>query len=246
MGNFVEFMFGKAQTPTEIMAEIAAGALRAERILTREAKKAEMQCQKAFVEAQNLRDDAGWDPAAIEGRLRSRYLIAEQSQDRADRFHAQAGALRDFATTTKLMSSNLDMLKAQLRSSALMGRLLRLLPNNQELMQLAKRLELSKFQQEQIRETLGDGMKEFSEGLYSDAAGELGTVRDSPQERVNKRMALFRIEAGLEAEDADELLARAPKVIGTARRSAPVMVSSSSPGPPASGDNSDDDNATLM
>jgi hypothetical protein len=246
MGNFVEVFFGKGKTPTEVLAEIADGARKAERVMTREAKRARLEGRKAFVEVQNLLTDSGGTFEMIERDMAALYLIAEQSQDRADRYFAQASVLRDFTTTIKVMSSNVDMLKAQLRASSLMSRLIRLLPNSVELMQLAKRLELSKLQQEQIRETLGDGMKEFGEDLYEDAGGDVAGRRESPQERVKKRMAVHRIEAGLEAEDADELLANAPKVPHSPRgRAAPVGLSVSAP-PPApppnhhDGDSSDE------
>jgi hypothetical protein len=233
MDNFLEIFFGKRKTPSEILAEIAKEARAAERIMAREAKRAEKESLKAFADAQKWHESA-WPFEVKEGQLQSCYLIAKQSQDRGKRYAMQAAVLRDFATEITVMSSNVDMMKAQLRASSVFGRLARMLPNSQQLCQIAQQFALSKQRQEMIQEQLGDEMRDNADDLFANAGGTPADERESPHEWVRKKMTMHRIEAGVEREDADELLAQAPRVLSPRRLSgsAPVGLTTSASAPP--------------
>jgi hypothetical protein len=236
MESFWEIFFGKRKTPTEILAEIAKEARNHERVMTREAKRADKESLKAFGDAQKWAESA-WPFEMKEGQLQSCYLMAKQCQDRGRRFAAQAAVLRDFATMITITSSNVSLLKSQLRSSSVIGNLTRMLPSVKQLHLMTQWFELSASQQELIQSELGDAMKEMVNGIYENGSGgELADAGESAHDWVKKKMSLHRIEAGLETEDADELLAKAPKVLPQRGRSlsnsTPVGVSSSAPGPP--------------
>lgn len=207
MAFLLEIFFGKPKTPTEVLAEIAKAALDAERIMTREAKRAEREAMKAGVKAQNLLD-SDREYETIERQVRARYLIAEQAQDRADRFYAQASVLRDFATSLRVMSSSADMMRAQLRAASVFGRMARMLPNQAQLMQLSKMFELSKLRQEAIRDELGGGIKDGANDLYEEADEEEAGKRESPAARVERRMKALRGDG-----DVDAALAALPAVL---------------------------------
>jgi hypothetical protein len=232
----LEAIWGKPKTPTEVLAEIAKSALAAERVMSREAGRAEKASLKAIVEAENWLA-SGREFDAIERIVRARYLIGEQAQDRADRFHAQASLLRDFATNASVMSSATDLMRAQLRSAAVFGRIARMLPNSAELMRLSKAFELSKMRQEEIRSELGGGMKDGALDLYEEADEGEAAKRISPERRVEQRMMRLR------GEDVDQELAALPSVLRPPgqRGSGPVAVAASAPRAPPSDSEGDDE-----
>jgi hypothetical protein len=234
MDGFLEIFFGKRKTPTEILAEIATEARKNERHMAREAKKAQNASLKAFAEVQKW-DESNWEFEMKEGPMQASYLVARQNQERAKRYATQAAVLHDFATMLTLAASNAKMSKDTLRSTNIIGRMQALFPNVKQLGQMMQWFELSVSRQEEIQSQLGGAMTDMADKMYENASGELAGGSDSPHDWVRKKMSLHRIEAGLEAEDADELLAKAPKVLPQRGRSlsasAPVGVSSSTPGP---------------